>query len=179
MTALSGWDNFYVIVGSSAGALIGLQFVLITLLAQIPVAGSEQAGKAFATPTVFHFTVVLFLSGIIFAPWHSVRPAAALCCFGGLTGLLYAAVVTRRMRQQNAYNPELEDWLFHAVFPLGAYAMLTACSFFAISQPQHALFGIAGCVLFLLFIGIHNAWDAATYHVFVVKPKQEKTARNQ
>lgn len=27
MTPLSGWQNFYVIVGSSAGALIGLQFV--------------------------------------------------------------------------------------------------------------------------------------------------------
>ena len=27
MVAISGWDNFYVIVGSAAGALIGLQFV--------------------------------------------------------------------------------------------------------------------------------------------------------
>jgi len=33
MTALDGWENFYVIVGSSAGALIGLQFVVITLIA--------------------------------------------------------------------------------------------------------------------------------------------------
>ncbi|MFZ1072124.1 MAG: hypothetical protein WAO21_01690 [Verrucomicrobiia bacterium] len=32
MTALDGWENFYVIVGSSAGALIGLQFVVITLI---------------------------------------------------------------------------------------------------------------------------------------------------
>jgi len=29
MTALAGWENFYVMVGSSAGALIGLQFVVI------------------------------------------------------------------------------------------------------------------------------------------------------
>jgi len=36
MSALSGWENFYVIVGSSAGALIGLQFVVITLIAEIP-----------------------------------------------------------------------------------------------------------------------------------------------
>jgi hypothetical protein len=33
MTALAGWESFYVIVGSSAGALIGLQFVVITLIA--------------------------------------------------------------------------------------------------------------------------------------------------
>ena len=31
MTALGEWENFYVIVGSSAGALIGLQFVVMTL----------------------------------------------------------------------------------------------------------------------------------------------------
>jgi hypothetical protein len=29
MAALDGWENFYVIVGSSAGALIGLQFVVV------------------------------------------------------------------------------------------------------------------------------------------------------
>jgi len=31
MTALGEWENFYVIVGSSVGALIGLQFVVMTL----------------------------------------------------------------------------------------------------------------------------------------------------
>ncbi len=31
MPAFTGRENFYVIVGSSAGALIGLQFVVITL----------------------------------------------------------------------------------------------------------------------------------------------------
>ena len=30
MRVLDGWENFYVIAGSSAGALIGLQFVVIT-----------------------------------------------------------------------------------------------------------------------------------------------------
>ena len=56
MTALSGWENFYVIVGSSAGALIGLQFVVIALIADMPIVrGQAQAGAAFATPTIVHF----------------------------------------------------------------------------------------------------------------------------
>jgi hypothetical protein len=38
MTAFNGWENFYVIVGSSAGARIGLQFVVMTLLADMPIA---------------------------------------------------------------------------------------------------------------------------------------------
>lgn len=62
MTMLSGWENFYVIVGSSAGALIGLQFVLLTLIADRPNReGTEQAGHAFATPNIVHFGAVLLL----------------------------------------------------------------------------------------------------------------------
>ena len=33
LSALSAWENFYVIIGSSAGALTGLQFVVIALAA--------------------------------------------------------------------------------------------------------------------------------------------------
>ena len=41
MTALNGWENFYVIVGSSAGALIGLQFVVMTLVAGLPISRAD------------------------------------------------------------------------------------------------------------------------------------------
>ena len=79
MTALSGWENFYVIVGSSAGALIGLQFVVITLIADIPIGdGAEQAGHAFATPTIVHFGAVLLLASVLSAPWHEIAPAAVV-----------------------------------------------------------------------------------------------------
>ena len=51
MTALEGWKDFYVMLGSCAGALIGLQFVVMTLIAEAPaVAGEEKAGRAFLTP---------------------------------------------------------------------------------------------------------------------------------
>ena len=77
MTALAGWENFYVIVGSSAGALIGLQFVVITLIADKPIArGQSQAGDAFATPTIVHFGAVLLLAAVVSAPWHGVATAA-------------------------------------------------------------------------------------------------------
>ena len=83
MTALAGWQNFYVIVGSSAGALIGLQFVVLSLITRAPTAhGDAEAGDAFATPTIVHFAAVLALSGILSAPWHGIA-AAAVRFFGG------------------------------------------------------------------------------------------------
>jgi hypothetical protein len=35
------------------------------------------------------------------------------------------------------------------------------------------MFAVGGAALLLLFIGIHNAWDTVTFHVFV-KRRDEK-----
>ena len=168
MTAFAGWDNFYVIVGSSAGALIGLQFVVITLIAEMPsVRDVERASSAFATPTIVHFGAVLLLSAVINAPWHTIAAAAILWGVLGLSGLIYVLIVGRRMRVQTAYSPVLEDRLFHSWLPFAAYAALVGSASAARSNLGGALFGVGAAALLLLFIGIHNAWDAVTYHVFV------------
>src|ERR1700746_1961514 len=61
MPELTEWDGFYVIVASAAGALIGLQFVVMTLIATQPLKGAEAAGAAFATPTLVHFSASLLI----------------------------------------------------------------------------------------------------------------------
>src|SRR3954469_17265032 len=111
MTAFNGWENFYVIVGSSAGALIGLQFVVITLISGRPVARADaQASDAFSTPSVVHFGVVLLLSAVVSAPWDGIGAVAVLWGVVGLGGAVYVVVVARRMRKQTAYRPVFEDW---------------------------------------------------------------------
>jgi hypothetical protein len=180
MTQLDGWENFYVIVGSSAGALIGLQFVVITLIADRPISRSDaQAGDAFATPSVVHFGVVLLLSAIVSAPWNGIGTVAVLWGLVGLGGIVYVVVVARRMRAQTAYQVVFEDRLFHALLPFAAYAMLAGSAFAAQSHARPALFVIGAAALLLLFIGIHNAWDAVTYHVFVGKRRQPEAERNR
>ena len=176
MTELAGWENFFVIVASSAGALIGLQFVVITLVAAMPhTPGQEQAGGAYATPTIVHFGTVLLLSAALSAPWHDIRLASILWGLLGLCGLAYAIIVAQRLRVQTAYQAVFEDWLFHALLPFAAYATLAASACVARAHAHEAMFGVAGAALMLLFIGIHNAWDAVTYHVFVKKPKHEES----
>jgi hypothetical protein len=175
MTPLAGWENFYVIAGSSAGALIGLQFVVITLLANTPARdGQAQAGDAFATPTVVHFCSVLLLAGMQTAPWSGIEPVMIVWGLLGFSGVVYEIVVVRRMRLQTAYAPVFEDWLFHVLLPFVGYATIAVSAFTLRVNSVDALFAAAAAVLVLLFTGIHNAWDAVTYHVFSRKPEKAK-----
>ncbi len=173
-----GWENFYVIVGSSAGALIGLQFVVITLIADLPSDRADpQASAAFATPSIVHFGAVLLLSAIASAPWDGIGIAAALWGLLGCAGALYVALVSRRMRAQTAYPPVFEDWLFHALLPLAAYSVLVLSALTIASWARSDLFLIGAAALVLLFVGIHNAWDGVTYHVFVQRRERRKAEK--
>ncbi len=167
MTVAGGWETFYTIVGSSAGALIGLQFVVISLIATRPVReGTAEAGSAYATPSVVHFSVVLLLSALLTAPWDNVAIVAVLWGMVGVGGIGYVVVVAGRMQRQDAYKPVLEDWLFHVLLPLAAYVVLAVSALAAPADASLALVLIAGAALVLLFVGIHNAWDAVMYFVF-------------
>ena len=166
MSDLAGWDSFFVMVGSAAGALIGLQFVVMTLVAERPSLREADAGAAFATPTIVHFGTVLLLSALMRVPWPSVAIAAAVWGVMGIGGFVYALIVIRRIRRQTVYRPEFEDWFFYAMLPLAAYAILAASAFAASGNPRAALFGVGAAALLLLFVGIHNAWDSVAYHVF-------------
>lgn len=180
MTELTGWENFYVIVGSSAGALIGLQFVVIALIADMPITpGVAQASRAFGTPSTVHFAAVLLLAAIVSMPWNGVAIVALLWGFMGLSGVVYTLIVARRMRTQSAYQPVFEDWLFHFLLPLAAYAMLALSPFVAFSDARLGLFFVGAGALFLLFIGIHNTWDSVTHLVFVRKQEHTKAERSR
>jgi hypothetical protein len=182
MSELDEWDSFYVIVGPAAGALIGLQFVVMTLIAERPPIRAAEAGAAFATPTIIHFGAVLLLSALLRAPWPTITPAAVLWGVMGLSGAVYAAIVARRMRKQAVYQPQFEDWLFHVLLPMAAYAILALSAFAATWQTRQALFGVGVAALLLLFIGIHNSWDAVAYHVFAktrdehAEPRRDTTS---
>lgn len=180
MSPLNGWANFYVIVGSSAGALIGLQFVVMTLIAGRSVSrGEAQAGDAFSTPSVVHFGVVLLLSALLSAPWDGVGAVAIIWGLVGLGGIAYSVIVGRRMRAQTVYKPVFEDWLCHVLLPLAAYAMLAGSAFAARSYTRTALFLVGAAALLLLFVGIHNAWDTVTHLVFVEKQRKREDERDR
>jgi hypothetical protein len=171
------WETFYVIVGSSAGALTGLMFVVVALVADHQ--STEREISAFGTPTVVHFGAVLLLSAILTAPWPA--PYALRLTLGafGAGGVVYVILVLRRALRQTGYHPVFEDWLFHTVLPIASYAGVLAAAADLTSHPTSLLFVIGVAAGVLLFVGIHNAWDTVTY-IIVMRweaRRREKDAR--
>ena len=178
---IAAWESFYVIVGSSAAALTGLQFVVIALIAQ----EGRQAGggeiAAFGTPTVVHFCAALLVAAILSAPWHTLTNPGLALGAAGLAGLFYVVIVLRRARSQKGYQPVFEDWLFHTILPFLAYAVIVGAAVFLPSDPVPALFAVGAATLLLVLIGIHNAWDTVTFITVeqVLPAKQEERERNK
>jgi hypothetical protein len=61
--------------------------------------------------------------------------------------------------------------------------MLALSPLAALSYTPVALFPVAGAATLLLFIGIHNAWDAVAYRAFVnrrdkdTRPRQDEISK--
>jgi hypothetical protein len=176
MNAFDKWENFYLIIGGAAGALIGLQFVVVTLIADRPALRVAEAGAAFSTPSIVHFTTVLALSALISAPWQALGPPSVIWGLAGLLGVVYMGFVIRHLRRQTAYKAVLEDWLFTVLLPLMAYLALLGSAVMIHTHPRAALFTIGADMLLLLLIGVHNTWDAVTYHVFVQRAAEAEPA---
>jgi hypothetical protein len=161
----SAWESFYVIVGSAGGALTGLQFVVIALLTDLRKQRTLDQVDAFATPTIVHFCAVLLIGSMLSAPWESLHSAAIALGVVGGAGIVYTAVIMRRVTSQSGYKLVFEDWLFHTGLPFIAYAAVLTAGITLTRDTSDASFGVAGASLLLLFIGIHNAWDTVTFLV--------------
>jgi hypothetical protein len=173
---LADWETFYVIVGSSAAALTGLMFVVIALIKESDLPRSSGTVAAFGTPTVVHFCTALVVAAILTAPWRALTNVAGAAGIAGAAGLIYTLMVLQRARKQTHYEPVLEDWLFHTVFPMAAYAAILIAAAVLRKDPEHSLFAIGAAVLVLVLIGIHNAWDTVTY-VTVARPERKEAQK--
>ncbi len=159
---LAPWSNFYVMAGSSAAALTGLMFVVITLTAGLERRGTQDGVSTFSTPTVVHFCAALLASAILIAPWPSSLGPALAIGIAALVGVGYSVRVIYRTWRLTTYNADLElDGIRDP--SLGAYVALLASAVALPAFAPRALFVIAGSVVLLIFLGIHNAWDTVTF----------------
>ena len=161
---LAGWDNFYVIAGSSAAGLTGLTFVVITLSAGANRV-QEEGLRNFLTPTIGHFGDVLALADFLSMPDQNQLSLSLGFGAVGIGGLAYTGSIARGIRSLGGtYVPAREDWIWNALLPAVVYATLLAAAISIWPLTKPSMYGVAAAIVLLMIIGIHNAWDIAVWN---------------
>ena len=162
-TVLAPWSNFAILAGSAAATLTGLMFVVISLVTAAQAGRSPDGISTYSTPTVVHFGAAILGATILVMPWWLLIHPALVLAVTGLAGVAYVIRLVYRAKRLSNYDPDLEDWIWHTILPGIAYASILVGAVFLISIPANALFALAGGIVLLIVVGIHNAWDVVTY----------------
>jgi hypothetical protein len=160
------WDSFYLLIGSAAAALIGLLFVVSTLTTELDRTRATRGAKVYMTPTVFHFAVVVVISGMALTPELPEHAVALVVGVPALAGLAYAGVIGVRIGRGAVVPDEEPHWSdvwYYGVAPAATYVALVATAVGVWTAVSWATYAVGWALMVLLLIGIRNAWDLVTY----------------
>lgn len=158
------WENFYLIVGSAAAALIGIMFVVATLTAGLESRAVSRGARVFFTPIVFHFAVVVIVSAIAVVPELPSPVVGVIVALCAAIGCAYSITTTIRIFSPDSQETShWSDRYFYGFLPAAAYVGLACAAGAVWLSPRGAAYAIGATVLLLLLLGIRDSWDLATY----------------
>ena len=166
------WENFYLIVGPSAGALIGLMFVVVTLTAGRERDQAEHGKHLYTSPIVWHLAVVLLLSGAAVAPTISPRWFGAVTCGLALLGFLMGLRSTVGIARGRLTGPEnnMFDTWWYGIIPAIVYLGLAGAGVAVLAGWSWSADAIAAAMMALLMVSIDAEWDLVTFLATIAQP---------
>ena len=159
-----GWENFFLIVGPSAGALIGLMFVVVTLSQGRDTEQYEAGKHLYTSPIVWHLGVVLGLSAAAVAPPVTPRLfgiAVGVLALSGIGFGLRSTIGITRRRLTGA-DTMFDAW-FYGIFPTVTYVAMAASALAMLLGCHWAETAVAASLMALLMVSIHAEWDLVTF----------------
>lgn len=175
-----GWENYYLMVGSAAGALIGLMFVVVTLTAGRGRSETDRGKRLYTSPIVWHLAVILGLSGAAAVPNISATlfgvAALALAVLGVGMGIRSAAGIARSPGAPEAAG---FDIFWYGLAPALVYLGLAASAVAMLSGWRWATMALAGDLMALLLVSIHAEWDLVTYLAPIAGGTDRKTSKDK
>jgi hypothetical protein len=167
----AGWDNYYLMIGSSAGALIGLMFVVVTLTAGRDRAEVERGKHLYTSPIVWHLAVILTLSGAAAIPTISAKVFGLSA--GGLSLVGFAVAMRSAIgiaRHPGAPEAPLFDMFWYGLAPAMVYVGLGAGALGILQNRPWGTTVVAADLMALLLVSIHGEWDLVTYLAPLAEP---------
>ena len=158
MHELAEWRDFYVMIGTASGAIVGASFIVATLAANLEMRALGMRG--FITPTAVHLSSVLVGSAVLTVPTLTRVSLAVLLGAGGIGGTVYSIMAATRIWRMNL---DMDDRAFYIALPIAAYAAMATASLMCLGTGETSFETLAAALVALLVIGLRNAWDMATF----------------
>lgn len=169
------WDSFFLLIGGAAGGLIGLLFIVVTLMQGGDSGLRLKSASVYMTPTVAHLAMVLTLSALATAP--RLSPTTAGVVFGAcaLTCLVFTGRASLMLITSAVKATHWSDLWGYGLAPLATSLGLAVSAASVWFAPEWAARGIAASVIAMLLIAIRNAWDLVTW----ITAKGDQLGRRQ
>ena len=155
---LEDWRDFYVMIGTASGAIVGASFIVASLASGVKERTLGMRG--FISPTTVHLASVLVASAILSVPKIPPAAIALLLGSGGAVGAIYGIIVIMRIWGMKL---GVEDWCFYAILPVVAYGAIAIAAAMIVLHIDSPLYVLAAALILLLIVGMRNAWDMATF----------------
>lgn len=163
---LAEWHDFFVLLGTAAGTLVGLLFVAATVSSGVFSLERRAPLRMFLSATVVHFSSVLAVSLIMLLPLASWLLLGVIVLVCGLVGLGYSGLALRDcVRDGLITNIDWEDRTWYGVLPFAAYTSELATGIALACGAIAGCAALAICMGLLLVVGIHNAWDITVWTI--------------
>jgi hypothetical protein len=158
-----GWSEFYLLTGSAAAVLIGLIFVVVTLMQDRSRSSVLAGSKLYMGPVLLEVTFVLVLSAAALAPRITGHFFAATCAIVAIWGFIRGVWSTLGITAIKDAEIHWTDKWFYGIIPTALYVALAAVAW-AFWNGQ-AWCGVEAAVVItgLLLLSIRNEWDLVTW----------------
>jgi hypothetical protein len=157
------WSEFYLLAGSAAAVLIGLIFVVMTLMQDRPRSSVLAGSKLYMGPVVLQVSFVLVLSAAALMPAITRAAFAGVCAIVALWG--FARGVMSLAGIAAITDPEVHwsDKWFYGAIPTALFVALAAVAWAFWSGQSWATVGAAAVITGVLLLAIRNEWDLVTW----------------
>src|ERR1041385_4384266 len=145
---LAEWKDFFVMIGTASGVIVGATFIVATLAAELK---SRAIGmRGFITPTAVHLGSVLVGSAILAGPTLTAMSPAVVLGAGGVARTIYSGIVASRIW---GFNLGLDDRLAYALLPIAIYMAMTVAAGIVFWRVTETFEILAVALVALLVVG--------------------------
>src|SRR6476659_9641790 len=159
-----GWQDYFLLVGSAAAALIGLLFVVVTLTAGRERSMLEVGQRFYMSPIVADLAAILVMSGAAMIP--HVWPAAlgSFVVAAGIVGFVADVRIAHGIGRLKIPGENLTfDRSWYGIVPAILSLLIAGAGVAIFLRLGWAALALAAVLMALLMVCVHNAWDLITY----------------